>query len=101
MNNAKLWLVVSPNVGIPLFLTAVAVSSFAVHVGIIANTTWIEDYHSGKSIMGASAALTTEEAPVAKAAWVPEGSQEVIVTMPDGTQARAILQMPATMAALK
>ena len=32
MNNAKLWLVVKPTVGVPLFLTGVAVGSFAVHV---------------------------------------------------------------------
>jgi light-harvesting protein B-800-850 alpha chain len=32
MNNAKMWLVVKPTVGIPLFLGAVAVGSLAVHV---------------------------------------------------------------------
>lgn len=35
MNNAKLWLVVKPTVGIPLFLGAVAVGSLAVHVGVL------------------------------------------------------------------
>jgi light-harvesting protein B-800-850 alpha chain len=35
MNNAKMWLVVKPTVGIPLFLGAVAVGSLAVHVGVL------------------------------------------------------------------
>ncbi|TCP63308.1 light-harvesting protein B-800-850 alpha chain [Rhodovulum bhavnagarense] len=49
MNNAKMWLVVKPTVGIPLFLTAVALSSFLVHAGLVLNTTWIGDYHNGTS----------------------------------------------------
>ena len=37
MNNAKMWLVVKPTVGIPLCLSAVAVGSFAVpHAGAVA-----------------------------------------------------------------
>ena len=35
MNNAKMWLVVKPTVGVPLFLTGVAVGSFAVHVAVL------------------------------------------------------------------
>ena len=38
MNNAKMWLVVSPGEGIPLFLSAVAVGFFAVHVAVLSNT---------------------------------------------------------------
>ena len=68
MNNAKMWLVVKPTVGVPLFLSAVALGSFAVHVAVLSNTTWVADF---------------------------------LVTLPDGTTARAILQMPETMAALK
>jgi len=49
MNNAKMWLVVKPTVGIPLFLSAVAISSFLVHVGIVADTTWMADYHNGSA----------------------------------------------------
>ncbi|MBK1635663.1 light-harvesting protein [Rhodovulum adriaticum] len=47
MNNAKMWLVVKPTVGIPLFLSAVAISSFLVHVGLVMNTSWMYDYHNG------------------------------------------------------
>ena len=35
----KMWLVVKPTVGVPLFLGAVAVGSFSVHLAIMSNTT--------------------------------------------------------------
>ncbi|SIS80865.1 light-harvesting protein [Phaeovulum vinaykumarii] len=49
MNNAKMWLVVKPTVGVPLFLAAVAVSSFAVHYMIVTNTTWLGKYYNGSA----------------------------------------------------
>jgi light-harvesting protein B-800-850 alpha chain len=98
MNNAKIWLVVKPTVGIPLFLTAVAVSSFAVHVGIIMDTDWIESYHQGKGINpGASAELTLPADSVAKVAYIP-GKQDVLVKLPDGTLAYVTIQSPEELA---
>lgn len=101
MNNAKMWLVVKPTVGVPLFLSAVAVGSFAVHVAVLSNTTWVADFLSGKPIGAgmATAALVVPETDAAKVSYVPSGSQEVLVTMPDGTTARAVLTLPETMAA--
>ncbi len=100
MNNAKMWLVVKPTVGVPLFLTAVAVGSFAVHVAVLSNTTWVADFLSGKPIGAgmASVDLVVPEMEAAKVSYVPSGSQEVLITMPDGTTARAVLQMPQTLA---
>jgi light-harvesting protein B-800-850 alpha chain len=43
----KLWLVVKPTVGIPLFLGAVAVSSFLVHYMLLTHTTWLPKYYEG------------------------------------------------------
>ncbi|MCA3511525.1 MAG: light-harvesting protein [Rhodobacter sp.] len=103
MNNAKMWLVVKPTVGIPLFLSAVAVGSFAVHVAVLSNTSWVADFLSGKRLGSgtASAAMILEGDGAARAAYaLPSGSQEVLIKMPDGTTARAILQMPQTVAAL-
>jgi light-harvesting protein B-800-850 alpha chain len=100
MNNAKMWLVVKPTVGVPLFLTAVAVGSFAVHVAVLSNTTWVADFLSGKPIGTgmASATMVVPETEAAKVSYVPSGSQEVLITMPDGTTAHAVLQMPQTLA---
>jgi light-harvesting protein B-800-850 alpha chain len=50
MNNAKMWLVVKPTIGVPLFLSAVAIGSFAVHVAVLSNTGWVGDFLTGKGI---------------------------------------------------
>jgi light-harvesting protein B-800-850 alpha chain len=101
MNNAKLWLVVKPTVGIPLFLGAVAVGSFAVHLAVLSKTNWYENYLVGQPLATvAAAALVVPDTDAAKVAFVPGGSQEVLITMPDGTTARAVLQLPETMASL-
>ena len=106
MNNAKMWLVVKPTVGVPLFLSAVAVGSFAVHVAVLSNTTWVADFLSGQELgSGAqSAALApTTDGAVAKAAYVlpsTDGTREVTIVMPDGTSVKAVLQPPELHAAI-
>jgi len=101
MNNSKMWLVVKPTVGVPLFLGAVAVGSFAVHVAVLSNTTWVADFLSGKSLGTgmATAELVLPDMEAATVSYVPSGAQEVMIMMPDGTMARALI-MPETMAAL-
>jgi len=91
MNNAKMWLVVKPTVGIPLFLSAVAIGSFAVHVAVLSNTTWVADFLSGKPIGSGVASLPVADGAVAKVSYTSEGSKSIIVTMPDGTLAHAVL----------
>ncbi len=61
----KLWLVVKPTVGIPLFLGAVAVSSFAVHYMLLTHTTWLKKYYNGSA---PAAAAMIETSPTAAAA---------------------------------
>ena len=51
----KIWLVVKPSVGVPLFLSAVAVSSFAVHYALLTHTTWLPKYYEGKGAVTAPA----------------------------------------------
>jgi light-harvesting protein B-800-850 alpha chain len=43
----KIWLVVKPTVGVPLFLGAVAVGSFSVHLALLTNTTWVKAFLNG------------------------------------------------------
>ena len=45
----KMWLVVKPTVGVPLFLGAVAVGSFSVHLAIMSNTTWVKKFLNGSA----------------------------------------------------
>lgn len=106
MNNAKMWLVVPPAVGVPVFLGAVAVGSFAVHVAVLSNTTWVSDFLSGQPLgtgdQTASAdILRGQDVETAKASFVTpleNGGQEITIIMPDGTAARAILHPNEIMA---
>lgn len=99
MNNAKMWLVVPPAVGVPVFLGAVAVGSFSVHVAVLSNTSWVSDFLSGQPLGTgdnmAAAKILTDQPDAAQASYVlplENGAQEITVILPDGTTARAILQ---------
>ncbi len=99
MNNAKMWLVVPPAVGVPVFLGAVAVGSFAVHVAVLSNTSWVADFLSGQPLGSgdmeeANATMIAPDMDTAKASFVMPvaGGQEVTVILPDGTTAKAIIQ---------
>ena len=105
MNNAKMWLVVPPAVGVPVFLGAVAVGSFAVHVAVLSNTSWVADFLSGQPLGSgdAMAAAAVEQAPAeatAKASYAAPvtGGEEITVILPDGTTATAVIQKREVMA---
>jgi light-harvesting protein B-800-850 alpha chain len=109
MNNAKIWLVVKPTVGIPLFLSAVAIGSFAVHVAVLTNTSWVGDYLSGQPLGAGdqAAALFDPDAPAANTASVVSAPAaaagkpaEMYVVMPDGTRARLVIEENTTVASL-
>jgi light-harvesting protein B-800-850 alpha chain len=97
MNNSKMWLVVKPTVGVPLFLSGVAIGSFAVHVAVLTNTGWVSDFLSGKELGSTMAELQDQKLDAVKAASI-EADGSVTVVLPDGTTARAILEQPVTMA---
>jgi light-harvesting protein B-800-850 alpha chain len=107
MNNAKMWLVVSPTVGVPLFLGAVAIGSFAVHTQVVRNTSWVSDFLQGVP-MGTgdeqAAALmdgTTLKTAKASYALPTEDGLQVTVILPNGTHAQAILNTPQTLVSLQ
>ena len=64
----KLWLVVKPTVGIPLFLGAVAVGSFSVHYMLLTHTTWLKKFLNGSAPV---AAAVLETAPSTASAAPP------------------------------
>ncbi len=53
----KLWCVVKPSTGIPLFLSAVAIGSFLVHFMLLTHTTWLPKYYEGKGAAPKAAAV--------------------------------------------
>jgi light-harvesting protein B-800-850 alpha chain len=62
----KIWLVVKPSVGIPLFLSAVAIGSCAVHVALLTNTTWVKTFLNGKTATAQASAQAAAAPPAAK-----------------------------------
>jgi light-harvesting protein B-800-850 alpha chain len=94
-----MWLVVNPTVGIPLFLTAVATGSFAVHLAVVTNTTWVDDFLSGNEMgSGASAALSTDDTMKTADAGAAtlDGGDRIKVTLPDGSTAWAVIESQDT-----
>ncbi|MGR3500899.1 light-harvesting protein [Pseudaestuariivita sp.] len=99
MNNSKLWLVVNPTVGIPIFLGAVAVSSFAVHLAVVSTTDIVENYHMGKEQTDSAflvPGLGSDKEETAKVAFIapviPGNSAEpMLVVLPDGSTARVVI----------
>lgn len=100
MNNSKIWLVVKPTVGVPLFLSAVAVGSFAVHVAVLSNTTWVSDFLSGEPLGTGMAAVNAPVATGGATASVyfdqrASDTQTATVVLPDGRSATVTFDDPA------
>ncbi|MBK1615851.1 light-harvesting protein [Rubrivivax gelatinosus] len=64
MNQGKVWRVVKPTVGVPVYLGAVAVTALILHGGLLAKTDWFGAYWNGGK-KAAAAAAAVAPAPVA------------------------------------
>jgi light-harvesting protein B-800-850 alpha chain len=58
MNQAKIWTVVNPAIGLPLLLGSVTAIALLVHLAILSNTTWFPAYWQG-GVKKAAAIETT------------------------------------------
>jgi len=47
MNQARIWLVVKPTVGLPLFLGTVLLISLLIHLCVLTNTSWFPAFLNG------------------------------------------------------
>jgi light-harvesting protein B-800-850 alpha chain len=70
MNQGKIWLVVKPTVGLPLFLGGVALIALSVHAAILTHSDWYPAYYNGnlKAKAAAAAAAPAPAAAVVSAA---------------------------------
>jgi light-harvesting protein B-800-850 alpha chain len=59
MNQGKIWCVVNPTVGLPLFLGTVLVIALLVHYAVLSHTTWFSAYWQGGAKAKAAAVQTT------------------------------------------
>lgn len=82
MNQGRIWCVVQPTVGLPLFLGSVAVTSLIVHTAVLSNTTWFASFMQG-SARAKTSAVTTET-PALAAAAPTQGSTVAGITAPAG-----------------
>jgi len=64
MTNGKMWLVLKPTVGIPVFFAGMVVASLSIHTSILLNSDWFPAFLKG----GQKAAAATAAAPAAAAA---------------------------------
>jgi light-harvesting protein B-800-850 alpha chain len=78
MNNGRIWCVVSPTVGLPLFLGSVALMAFTVHFAVLNNTTWFKDYWNGgaRAKVGANVDDAVKKQSLAK---VEGGASEFVI----------------------
>lgn len=68
----KLWCVVKPSTGIPLFLSAVAISSFAVHLTLLNTAPWLKSYYAGGSKATAAATAPADAGTTTAAVAAPK-----------------------------
>jgi light-harvesting protein B-800-850 alpha chain len=57
MNQARIWLVVKPTVGLPLFLGTVLIISLIVHYAVLSNTTWMAAFFEGAAAKPTAAVI--------------------------------------------
>lgn len=85
MNQGKIWLVVKPTVGLPLFLGGVTVIALAVHAAVLTNTKWYPAYYSGKTAV-AAVMPKTAQAPAAEAVAAAPATAPTVVAKADNAK---------------
>lgn len=81
MNQGRIWCVVNPSIGLPLFLGSVALMSFTVHFAVLNNTTWVKDFFNGVPMKHAS--VQEETAPVAE--LTTKGKAPAVIQVAEAT----------------
>ena len=94
MNQGRIWCVVNPTVGLPLFIGGVAVTSLVVHASVMSHVTWMGKYWEGAA---AKTAMTdTTIAPVASNVLKTDQGYVIKVTVsPDQSLQVSSLEEPA------
>jgi light-harvesting protein B-800-850 alpha chain len=86
MNQGRIWCVVSPTVGLPLFLGSIAVTALIVHYAVLSHTSWYPAYWGGSKAKVAveSSAAKTDAAfsiTVAPTSAGAANSQAFVITV--------------------
>ena len=85
MNQGRIWCVVNPTVGLPLFIGGVAVTSLVVHASVMSHTTWMSNYWQGAAAKTASVETI---APVASNVSKTDDGYVITVTVSPDVKAK-------------
>jgi len=107
MNQGRIWCVVNPTVGLPLFLGSVAVTSLIVHACVLTHVDWFGGYwEGGKKAVSmntqpaadtkSNAAFTMTVAPVGATATAPASFVITVTPNAAATQTAAVAAPSAT-----
>ena len=83
MNQGRIWCVVNPTVGLPLFIGGVAVTSLVVHASVMTHTNWVSNFWNGGEAK--TAAVDTTIAPVASNVMKTDQGYVITVTVAPDT----------------
>jgi light-harvesting protein B-800-850 alpha chain len=81
MNQGKIWLVVKPTVGLPLFLGGVTVIALSVHAAVLTHTDWYPAFFSGKAKAKPVATAPAPESTAPMAADTGTGTPTVLAAV--------------------
>ena len=70
MYYGKMWCVVKPSVGLPLFFGAIATTSLLIHGAVLSHTTWYPAFYQGNAKTTQVAAAAAAPAAAAPAAMI-------------------------------
>ncbi len=92
MNQGRIWCVVNPTVGLPLFLGSVAAISFIVHGEVLSHTTWFSGYWQGSAKAKMAESLNNTNTGLASAtATSPAFAVNVAPVQNDGKTTTAFM----------
>lgn len=77
MKEGRIWLYVSPSVGLPLFFLTFVTASLLVHASVMTHTTWVAAFWQGGAKV---AAAPVAAAPVAAAAVAAAPTTDAMAT---------------------
>jgi light-harvesting protein B-800-850 alpha chain len=92
MNQGRIWCVVNPTVGLPLFLGSVTLIALGVHAEVLSHTTWFSGYWQGKAGKTAQVLPAAPDAATAPGASVAPTAAPT--TAPAAAPAVALLAAP-------
>ena len=84
MYNGRIWLVVKPSVGLPLFFGGVAITSLIVHAAVLTHSSWYPAYLNGNQHVRVAAASAPAAASGEAAA--PAVPPSVIINVAPATK---------------